>query len=186
MIICIYLGCGPLTVTVTTRIITFLVGTPYKPSFTSVTVRGPYPTYTIFRRVLVVEPKERHKQNCSDPLCHPFSTLGQSNEIFRNTEKWHSPTPRKIQKLEPKRSPQNEKEHHLNHPPPFLGLQHVNFPGSKFSCGHQDGFIDAKNSNIGLLFKAANQNTRICKNHAHRHKNAEDSEDIPKLLFGEF
>ena len=37
------LGCGPLTVTVTTRIITFLVGDPYKPSFTTVTVRGPYP-----------------------------------------------------------------------------------------------------------------------------------------------
>ena len=37
------LGCGPLTVTVTTRIITFFVGDPYKPSFTTVTVRGPYP-----------------------------------------------------------------------------------------------------------------------------------------------
>ena len=35
-----YLGCGPLTVTVTTRIITFLIGNPYKPSFTTVTVRG--------------------------------------------------------------------------------------------------------------------------------------------------
>ena len=42
----IYLGCGPLTVTVTTRIITFLVGNPYKPSFTTVTVRGPHPIYT--------------------------------------------------------------------------------------------------------------------------------------------
>ena len=40
-----YVGCGPLTVTVTTRIITFLVGDPYKPSFTTVTVRGPYPNY---------------------------------------------------------------------------------------------------------------------------------------------
>ena len=27
------LGCGPLTVTVTTRIIPFLAGNPYKPSF---------------------------------------------------------------------------------------------------------------------------------------------------------
>ncbi len=42
-----YFGCGPLTVTVTTRIITFLVGDPYKPSFTTVTVRGPYPMYTL-------------------------------------------------------------------------------------------------------------------------------------------
>ena len=41
-----YLGCGPLTVTVTTRIITFLVGDPYKPSLTTVTVRGPYPIDT--------------------------------------------------------------------------------------------------------------------------------------------
>ena len=29
----------------TTRIITFLVGDPFKPSFTTVTVRGPYPIY---------------------------------------------------------------------------------------------------------------------------------------------
>ena len=33
----IYIGCGPLPVTVTTRIITFLVGDPYKPSFPTVT-----------------------------------------------------------------------------------------------------------------------------------------------------
>ena len=39
------LGVSPLTVTVTTRIITFLVGDPYKPAFTTVTVRGPYPRY---------------------------------------------------------------------------------------------------------------------------------------------
>ena len=38
-----YLGCCPLPVTVTTRIITFLIGNPYKPSFTTVTVRGPHP-----------------------------------------------------------------------------------------------------------------------------------------------
>ncbi len=43
-----YIGCGPLTVTVTSRIMTFLVGDPYKPSFTTVTdtVRGPYPKDT--------------------------------------------------------------------------------------------------------------------------------------------
>ena len=43
------LGCGPLTVTVTTRTISykpsFLVGNPYKPSFPTVTVRGPHPMY---------------------------------------------------------------------------------------------------------------------------------------------
>ncbi len=41
-------GCGPLTLTVTTKIITFLIGNPYKPSFTTVTVRGPDPKYQYF------------------------------------------------------------------------------------------------------------------------------------------
>ena len=42
----IYIGCCPLPVTVTTRIITFLIGNPYKPSFATVTGRGHHPTYT--------------------------------------------------------------------------------------------------------------------------------------------
>ncbi len=37
-------GYGPLAGTVTTRIITCLVGNPYKPSFATVTVRGPHPS----------------------------------------------------------------------------------------------------------------------------------------------
>ena len=41
----VYIGCGPLPVTVTTRNITFLVGDPYKPSFTTATGRGPHPRY---------------------------------------------------------------------------------------------------------------------------------------------
>ena len=46
------LDAAPLTVTVTTRIIAFLVGDPYKPSFPTVTVRGPHPTYTrVFGKV---------------------------------------------------------------------------------------------------------------------------------------
>ena len=40
----LWFGCGPLTVTVTTKIITCLIGNPYKPSFTTVTVRGPHPS----------------------------------------------------------------------------------------------------------------------------------------------
>ena len=32
-------------VTVTTKIVTFLIGNPYKPSFTTVTVRGPHPSH---------------------------------------------------------------------------------------------------------------------------------------------
>ena len=39
------LGVAPLPVTVTTRGIMFLVGDPYKPSFVTVTGRGPHPKY---------------------------------------------------------------------------------------------------------------------------------------------
>ena len=46
-------GCGPLTVTVTTRIIIFLVGDPYKPSFPTVTVRGPHPIYHCIYGLLI-------------------------------------------------------------------------------------------------------------------------------------
>ena len=42
------LDTAPLTVTVTTRIITFLVGDPYKPSFATVTGRGDNPKDTQF------------------------------------------------------------------------------------------------------------------------------------------
>ena len=41
----LYLGLSPLPVTVTTRIITFLVGDPYKPSFATVIGRGDNPSY---------------------------------------------------------------------------------------------------------------------------------------------
>ena len=43
----LYFGLSPLPVTVTTRIIAFLVGDPYKPSFATVTGRGDNPSYTI-------------------------------------------------------------------------------------------------------------------------------------------
>ena len=49
----IYNGCGPLTGTVTTKIITCLIGNPYKPSFTTVTVRGPHPRYNIYIHVIL-------------------------------------------------------------------------------------------------------------------------------------
>jgi len=41
----LYLGCGPFPVTVTTKIITFSVGEACKPLFTTVTGKGPNPTY---------------------------------------------------------------------------------------------------------------------------------------------
>ncbi len=40
MEICIHIGCGPLPATLTTRIITGLVGDSYKPSFTTGILRG--------------------------------------------------------------------------------------------------------------------------------------------------
>ena len=41
----VYIGYGPFPVTVTTRIITFLVGNPYKPLFATITGKGPHPMY---------------------------------------------------------------------------------------------------------------------------------------------
>ena len=65
-----YIGCGPLRVTVTIRIITFLVGDPYKPSFPTVTGRGPYPTnITNITRVL---------NHCSSRLKSACSTHGSA------------------------------------------------------------------------------------------------------------
>ena len=45
----LYFGYGPFPGTVTTRIITFLVGNPYKPLFATVTGKGPHPTYTLIQ-----------------------------------------------------------------------------------------------------------------------------------------
>ena len=45
LLIWVYIGLSPLPVTVTTKIITFLVGDPYKPSFATVTGRGDDPRY---------------------------------------------------------------------------------------------------------------------------------------------
>ena len=41
----LHVGCGPLPVTVTTRIITYLVGDSHKPSFATVTGRRPHPSH---------------------------------------------------------------------------------------------------------------------------------------------
>ncbi len=47
----LYIRSTPHPVTVTTRIITFLVGNPYKPSFATVTGRGDNPNY-IFDKLM--------------------------------------------------------------------------------------------------------------------------------------
>ena len=41
----LWIGLSPFPVIVTTRIITFLVGNPYKPSFATITGKGDNPTY---------------------------------------------------------------------------------------------------------------------------------------------
>ena len=50
------LGYGPFPVTVITRIITFLVGNPYKPLFATVTGKGPHPRYLSLSLSLSLSP----------------------------------------------------------------------------------------------------------------------------------
>ena len=50
---------------VTTRIITFLVGDPYKPSFATVTGRGDNPKFTPENNVMFVAPLKR--ETASEP-----------------------------------------------------------------------------------------------------------------------
>ena len=55
-VICVYIYIywvwPPHRMPVTTKIIIFLIGNPYKPSFTTVTVRGPHPIYIYIYRDL--------------------------------------------------------------------------------------------------------------------------------------
>ena len=71
----------------TTRIITFLVGDPYKTSFPTVTVRGPYPSYVIKlfddlndtvcpQKIISKKPTETYKR-----FKRPTSTSGVSNTL---------------------------------------------------------------------------------------------------------
>ena len=57
-----YLGLSLFPVTVTTRIIPFLVGNPYKPSFATVTGRGDNPSFTI----QIKFPFRNHPKNLVD------------------------------------------------------------------------------------------------------------------------
>ena len=52
----LYFGYGPFPVTVTTRIITVLVGNPCKPLFATVTGKGPHTTYIINQHCSLVRP----------------------------------------------------------------------------------------------------------------------------------
>ena len=78
-----YLGLSPLPVTVTTRIITFLIGNPYKPSFVTVTGWGVdrkhikqqlmKETWHRFRHPLVNKKKRLDK----NPFLHGCPTTGR-------------------------------------------------------------------------------------------------------------
>ena len=61
-----YVGLSPLPVTVTTRIITFLVGDLYKPSFATVTGRGDNPRHM---------PKIYKVVDCCTKLQRPFANV---------------------------------------------------------------------------------------------------------------
>ena len=50
----VWFGYGPFPVTVTPRIITFLVGNPYKPLFAAVTGKGPHPMYDVFTYIWLI------------------------------------------------------------------------------------------------------------------------------------
>ena len=74
------LGLSPLPVTVTTSIITFLVGDPYKPSFATVTGRGDSPMYPIFNFrfcfnfLIETKKSESRTQQKTWPCFDPSST----------------------------------------------------------------------------------------------------------------
>ena len=67
----ICIGLSPLPVRVTTRIITFLVGNPYKPSFTTVTGRGPHPISTYYLFTCMI----RFKKNAQELEQEGFKTI---------------------------------------------------------------------------------------------------------------
>ncbi len=47
----VYFGLSPIPVTVSTRIVIFLVTDPYKPSFATITGRGDNPIYAVIVNV---------------------------------------------------------------------------------------------------------------------------------------
>ena len=57
----LYIRSTPHPVTVTTKIITYLVGNPYKPSFATVTGWGVDPSYTVIK-LYTLHPKIRHPE----------------------------------------------------------------------------------------------------------------------------
>ena len=83
----VLIGLSPFPVTVTTRIITFLVGDPYKPSFATVTGRGDNPIYCLYWLTWSVELGgkllKRHIWYTSSPLIAPLLTAGPLKMVGR-------------------------------------------------------------------------------------------------------
>ncbi len=79
-------GYGPLTVTVTTRIITFLVGGPYTPSFATVTGRGPYPSYVSLPEGIWDPDSNGSQWYCLDSANHPVFN-GETFEANGSTKR---------------------------------------------------------------------------------------------------
>ena len=80
---CTYIqfGLSPLPVTVTTRIITLLVGDPYKPSFATVTGRGDNPMQKIKEKqyyVIRLSPKPSPRQYPSPNKAHDMPLTKQN------------------------------------------------------------------------------------------------------------
>ena len=67
----VYIGLSPCPVTVTTRIIIFLVGDPCEPSFATVTVRGDNPSYIIVN-IMIYHPLKGKNCICKTPKLPRF------------------------------------------------------------------------------------------------------------------
>ena len=145
------LGLSPLPVTVTTRVITFLVGDPYKPSFATVTGSGDNPMYPSFNFCFclnfLIETKksESRTQQKTWPFFDPSST--QNNVLFGNIH----------MDVSKNRGPQNG-WFIMEHPikmgwfgcTPIFGNTHMNPspPFKKSKNTLQCSLIVGKNSNI--------------------------------------
>ena len=87
---CLYIGLSPCPVTVTTRIIPFLVGNPYKPSFATGILGGGQPKlYNLVgaiiqcrNRSLIVDARPRNEAvNRSSQLKH-YQTVSESQKLI--------------------------------------------------------------------------------------------------------
>ena len=76
------LGVAPLTVTVTTRIITCLLGDPYKPSFPTVAGRGPYPNYRFMKCPKPTTSDNQQTAGCHDDFQVGFISFSAANVLF--------------------------------------------------------------------------------------------------------